>query len=198
MISIKKNHCKLLLSFRRQILWETPFLPTPGSVSVPTSPPPSLVPPPCLFAASPHAPEWLQFWGAMSGFPFWEREEAVFAQGGSQPPAHRTPRSPKPCCLCLMKHHAWASSSAADWWSYLWQQNCSSDKETGPLDVHRETKMWSYPLSKSSTVNWHESPDPLVTGMVIGRSWVPLSLCPIYDVPGFAFNLSLHFLPPPQ
>lgn len=63
----------MLLSFRRQILWETPFLPTPGSVSVPTSRPPSLVPPPCLFAASPHAPEWLQFWGAMSCFPFWER-----------------------------------------------------------------------------------------------------------------------------
>lgn len=35
----------------------------------------------------------------------------------------------------------------------------------------------------SSTVNWQESPDPLVPGMVTWRSCVPLSLFHAYYVP---------------
>lgn len=189
----------MLLSFRRQILWETPFLPSPGSVSVPTFPPPSLVPPPCVFAASPHAPEWLQFWGAISCFPFWEREgrgsvcpgwfTASCAQGTLQPQTLLFMPDEVSCMSIIFSCRLMELSLTTK--LLFWQRNRA-------LDVHRETETWSYPLSKSSTVNWYESPDPLVTGMVIGRSWVPLSLCPIYGLPGFAFSLSLPFLPPPQ
>lgn len=35
----------------------------------------------------------------------------------------------------------------------------------------------------NSTVNWQESSDPLVPGMVTGRSRVPLSLFHVYYVP---------------
>lgn len=153
----------MLLSFRRQILWETPFLPTPGSVSVPTSRPPSLVPPPCLFAASPHAPEWLQFWGAMSCFPFWER--------GKRQCLPRVVHS-----LLRIGHPAAPHPAVYAWWSIMHEHHLQlqtdgviSDNKTALLT--KKQGPWTFTEKQKCEVT-HWTRAALWTGM---RALIPWS-----------------------
>lgn len=167
-----KDHCKLLLSCRRrQTLGEIPFFLSPDSASVPTSPQSHL---PVSLQQHNMFPRVTAVLGCNDLFYVGLRVSGKWwcLTWGSQHP--HTQDALQPQTLQLVPDAASCVSiilSCRPKVLFLitkplfWQRNRA-------LGIHWEAEVLSHLLSKSSMVKPHESPNPLVPGTVIGRSWV--------------------------